>query len=887
MSRLFFSSTLVSTTLVLGLCPLIAAEPESDSLDIPAGHSYHGEAFNEGPRQKAYLMEGIGNVSFPATTKSQLVQKFINQGVGQLHGFWYFEAERSFRQAASIDPECAVSYWGMAMSNINNLKRGQAFIAEAVKRKKGITAREAMYIDALSVYFKTEIGKDKKKKTARNKKYAKSFERIYYKFPDDLEAKAFLALKLWVNRSDVPIQSYLAASALLHEVLEKKPMHPCHHYIIHLWDLEKPEYALTSAGLCGQSAPGIAHMWHMPGHIYSRLKRYQDASWQQEASARVDHAHMIRDRVLPDQISNFAHNNEWLIRNLIHVGRMQDGMDLAKNMIELPRHPKYNQLKKKKSAYYGRLRLYEVLNRFELWDELIALTETPYLEETELHSEQVKRIRYIGRAYFKKGDVEQGKAQLAILESLIQDEESASEQDTSESKEKANSKKEPDTRLRNLKNAVNELKGRAAIAAGDKKTGFPLVKEAGHVVQTNLAQLYLAAGMHEEAEKTVRDYLKGHKNEVLTLAHLVEILWKSEKKEEAEKTFKQLQELAGVADLDAPVLTRLAPIAEQLGFSLDWRKQQPQAEDIGNRPDLDSLGPFRWHPYEVPDFALKDVNGKTFSLKQFRGKPVIVIFYLGYGCLHCAEQLQAFAPATEKFSDAGISLIAVSTDNQEQLKKSHDNYTDGVFPFPLVANSSLDVFKKFRTYDDFEKQTLHGTYLIDAEGMVRWQDISYEPFMDPDFVLKEAHRLLAQKSTYEVAFLAEDADATKKQKRPFQPGKHTKDSLEKVQKLLKENKAIILDVREKSEWNAGHLKGAKLVPLSELRKNAGDKEYAKKLGKKVSKNKIIYCHCRSGGRVIPASKILYGLGYDIRPLKFGYSNLRKAGFPKSEKTGKE
>jgi tetratricopeptide (TPR) repeat protein len=539
MSRLIFRSTLVSTTLVMGLYPLLAAGQETNPVKIPAGHSYHGEAFNEGPRQKAYLMEGTGNVSFPATTKSKLAQKFINQGVGQLHGFWYFEAERSFRQAAGIDPNCAIAYWGMAMSNINNLKRGRGFVAEAVKRKEGITQRETMYIDALSAYFNTDFSGEKKEKTSkndkekskktRNKKYAKAYEKISYKFPDDIEAKAFLGLQLWVNRKADPIQSYLAASALLHEVLEKNPMHPCHHYIIHLWDLEKPENALTSAGLCGQMAPGIAHMWHMPGHIFSRLKRYQDAAWQQEASARVDHAHMIRDRVMPDQISNFAHNNEWLIRNLIYVGRMHDGMDLAKNMIELPRHPIYNKLTKKRSAYYGRLRLYLVLIHYELWDELIALSETPYLDETEVHSEQVKRIRYLGRAYFKNGDVEQGQAQLAVLETMMQTEKSNSEQDTGDSNKTDESKKERDTQLQNLQNAINELKGRADIAAGDYKTGFPLLKEAGHVVQTNLAQLYLASGMDEEAKKTVRDYLKSHKNEILPLAHLVEILWKSGK----------------------------------------------------------------------------------------------------------------------------------------------------------------------------------------------------------------------------------------------------------------------------------------------------------------------------------------------------------------------
>ncbi len=85
-----------------------AAKPETvapdDEVGLPAGHSWHGEAFNEGPRQAAYLMPGTGDVSFPVSSKVKQVQEFINQGVGQLHGFWYFEAERSFRQAACARP---------------------------------------------------------------------------------------------------------------------------------------------------------------------------------------------------------------------------------------------------------------------------------------------------------------------------------------------------------------------------------------------------------------------------------------------------------------------------------------------------------------------------------------------------------------------------------------------------------------------------------------------------------------------------------------------------------------------------------------------------------------------------------------------------------------
>ena len=64
-------------------------------------------------------------------------------------------------------------------------------------------------------------------------------------------------------------------------------------------------------------------------------------------------------------------------------------------------------------------------------------------------------------------------------------------------------------------------------------------------------------------------------------------------------------------------------------------------------------------------------------------------------------------------------------------------------PIPLLSNADLDVFKEYRAYDDFEEQPLHGTFVIDAQGLVRWQDISYEPFMDAEFLLHEAQRLLA------------------------------------------------------------------------------------------------------------------------------------------------
>jgi peroxiredoxin len=529
-------------------------------------------------------------------------------------------------------------------------------------------------------------------------------------------------------------------------------------------------------------------MWHMPGHIYSRLKRYRDAVWQQEASARVDHAHMMRDQVLPDRIHNFAHNNEWLIRNLIYVGRMHDAVDLAKNMTELPRHPKYNTLAKRGSTYYGRLRLFQVLQEYELWSELVALAKTPYLEPTDRDDQKLKRLRLLGRAWFAKGDVKQGDEVLAPLEAELKAEQAKRNRAVNAAeaaflknvpvaalKPRQKPDKRPlaarlnparkkqwnaarskatrpfDTKVRNLQQAVNEMKACKAAAAKDFKSALSLLGKAGGSQLLEKARLQIQAGDAAAAVKALQGHVKSRRTEVLPLAHLVEALWKSGKKDEAVKEFRTLRTVAGQADLDAPALARLAPFAAEIEWPSDWRTPEPVAKDFGVRPPLDSLGPFRWQPFKAADWTLKDVHGKLHSLQDYRGKPVVVIFYLGYGCLHCAEQLQAFAPKAEKFRKAGYSLIAISTDGQQQLQKSHDNYKKGKFPFPLVSDSTLDVFKKYRAYDDFEKFALHGTFVIDGEGYVRWQDVSFEPFMDPEFVLKEANRLLNQSVSHAAA----------------------------------------------------------------------------------------------------------------------------------------
>ncbi len=113
---------------------------------------------------------------------------------------------------------------------------------------------------------------------------------------------------------------------------------------------------------------------------------------------------------------------------------------------------------------------------------------------------------------------------------------------------------------------------------------------------------------------------------------------------------------------------------------------------------------------------------------------------------------------------------------------------------------------------------------------------------------------------------------------PARAADHTKDTPEEVKKAIANGKAVLLDVREKSEWDDGHLKDAKLLPLSVLKDGAKAEDVARV----APKDKIVYLHCGSGVRSLKAADELKKLGYDVRPLKPGYKDLLKAGFEPAE-----
>ncbi len=107
---------------------------------------------------------------------------------------------------------------------------------------------------------------------------------------------------------------------------------------------------------------------------------------------------------------------------------------------------------------------------------------------------------------------------------------------------------------------------------------------------------------------------------------------------------------------------------------------------------------------------------------------------------------------------------------------------------------------------------------------------------------------------------------------------HTKDSFEVIRKNLADKKAVLVDVREQREWDRGHLKDARLFPISKLNLVRTDEAAKQDLAEELPKDLIIYCHCARGARALLAGEFLEARGYDVRPLAAGFDELREAGF---------
>ncbi len=228
--------------------------------------------------------ERFGEVSFSLSCKYS-VQETFDLAVSLLHSFEYDEAEKTFVKVIDADPDCAMAYWGVAMSIYHalwappgdkDLERGAKILQIAKSIPK--TDREEEYLEAIGLYYE---GWDKVDAKTRAKRMADKMEEIYEKYKDDTEAAIFYALALnsTADPTDKDYTNQRKAGKILESLFPDQPNHPgIAHYIIHNYDNPVlAEKALSTARKYAEIAPASAHAQHMPSHIFTRLGLWEES----------------------------------------------------------------------------------------------------------------------------------------------------------------------------------------------------------------------------------------------------------------------------------------------------------------------------------------------------------------------------------------------------------------------------------------------------------------------------------------------------------------------------------------------------------------------------------------------------------------------------------
>ncbi len=279
----------------------------------------------------------IGEVRFPSTC-APAAAKDVETGVALLHSFWYDEAERTFRKALAADPQCAIAYWGVAMTQYYpmwptpltpaRLRNG----AEALKEARKITTgsvREHAYVDALSAFYDQPDGTPVHDRAVQ---YEDAMLHLATAYPDDDEAQIFYALAL--NGAALPTDKTYArqkkAAEILNRQLAKHPRHPgVIHYLIHSDDTpELAPLALDAARAYAQIAPAVPHAQHMPSHIFTRLGLWDEsiaANLRAEKAAAAQH-----------DVGEELHAMDYLEYAYLQLGRFGDAKGIVDKLRSMP-----------------------------------------------------------------------------------------------------------------------------------------------------------------------------------------------------------------------------------------------------------------------------------------------------------------------------------------------------------------------------------------------------------------------------------------------------------------------------------------------------------------------------------------------------------------------
>ena len=254
------------------------------------------------------LWEGLGGVTYRITTANELAQSYFNQGLRLTYAFNHSEAQRAFRKAQKLDPDCAMCFWGEALvlgPNINLPMQEDAVAPAfaAAEKARMLAPKASPREQALIAAVSTRYAKDAKAdRVPLDAAYASAMERVAGQFPDDNELAVLYAelvmdlspWNYWQPGGREPNQQSAPIVPTLERVLARDPNHPgAIHYYIHAVEAsDRPERAEPYADRLRGAMPGSGHLVHMPSHIYYRVGRYLDALADNKTAAGVDEKYL-------------------------------------------------------------------------------------------------------------------------------------------------------------------------------------------------------------------------------------------------------------------------------------------------------------------------------------------------------------------------------------------------------------------------------------------------------------------------------------------------------------------------------------------------------------------------------------------------------------------
>ncbi len=381
----------------------------------------------------APLFDGMGDHTHPITTNNKYVQRYFDQGLTIDFAFNHAESARSFRAGQTLDPNCAMCFWGEALAlgpNINVTSNGSVIMADqerlaayeaiqkAVSLKNTVSEKERDFIDALATRYNGDTASPR---GPLDLAYAEAMRELSNKYPEDDDAASLFAESLmntmpwdyWID-ADSPKPLTVEAIEILEKVMARNPRHPMalHLYIHAVESSSQPERAEAAADILLDLVPGAGHLVHMPSHIYWRVGRYADASESNIMAAAVDEAYIAACNAQGFYpAAYYPHNIHFLWASSSMEGRSEIAIEAGEKVAKNVRLEMIDQFPG--VEFFKTVPMLSLV-QFGLWDRVLELD--PPAERLEYANAIWHYARSV--AYSNKGNIESAQKERQMIESL-------------------------------------------------------------------------------------------------------------------------------------------------------------------------------------------------------------------------------------------------------------------------------------------------------------------------------------------------------------------------------------------------------------------------------------------------------------------------------------